>query len=230
MKTKDMIKLSYVLIGTLLLFLAGCSDDDEIDDHFTTEWLQCAPGCFVMRFEGLDTINEKAVTTSLGSNVIAIATFVQMPKYDDKYHYPPGGNLIFNPSDLPDEEFKHWKMFVCSISDVRHIKMKGPYHFQNCIGKLKPYKSDLTVHDVHGTIQTGQYHPDTWTIVYEEDGQQNLLIPIDLDDSMKREGLEVVFSGELIEYNGSWFINDPDIPEEKFDKIYRIKLADISPQ
>ena len=228
MRTKKF--LCCLCMGMLVTSLTGCSDNDEIDDHFTTEWHQCAPGCFVMQFEGLDTIDQKAITSSLGSNVIAIATFVQMPQYDGRYNYPPGGNLFFNPSDLPGEEFKYRRKFVCSISDVRTIKMEGPYHDANCIGKVKPYQSDLTVHDVHGTIQTGQYHPDTWTIVYEEDGQRNLLIPIDLDDRMKKEDLKVVFSGELIEYNHSWYIDDPDVPEERFDKIYRIRLADISPQ
>ncbi len=226
MKTRKL--LCCVCIGMLMTSLTGCSDDDEAADYFKTEWLQCAPGCFVMQFEGFDTINTKAITNSLGSDVIAIATFMQVPEYDNSYHYPPMGNLYFNPSELPDEEFIPGSLFVCSIKEVRTIKMEGPYHDAKCIGKVKPCHSDQSLYEVQGTIQRGQYHPDTWTIVYEKNGRRFLLIPLYLDDALKEEGRHVTFSGELFDYTNMWYIDDPDVPEERFENVQRIRLTSIS--
>lgn len=232
---KAMKFLCCLCMGMMMTALSGCSDDKDAsnDDYFETEWRQCVPGCFVMEFLGYDTIyNNKALISALGCNVIALSRLEQQPIWRGSYNYPTMGwdepSFFFNPSDLPNEDFRKNRLFICGIKEYRCIRMKGLYHDGKSIGKVEPYHSDLTLHNIHGTIQTGQYHSNIWTIVYEQNGQRNLLIPIYLDDALKEEGLQVVFSGELFEYTHRWYIDDPDIAEERFEEIHRIRLTDIS--
>ena len=174
-------------------------------------------------------LNDYAYESGFNKDNIAIAEVVENPDVDyETIGCPPirGSRIYFDPSDLQGEDIGNDDLVVLRVKKYRRLKWKGNLqpqiasvtHQYECI--VEPYHSKETINGISGTISNSV--SNGWIIVYEKDGRQCVVFPTNLDKSLKEEGLQVVFSGEVYKKTDYWDRVD------EFEEIHRIRLTDIS--
>ena len=209
-----MMKLSYVLLGTLLLFLAGCSDDDDHQKEYYYDWRQGPDKYYLIRCFGKDTTGPKEETLAYIQQQPYLA-----PELYRQYDYPrDGGTTIsFNTSDLP-EDYLQSKVCPVLITKYRRVKPRGPLvpEFRHYDCEVRPYmEAPETVEGVQGVMHDADSW--LWSIIWERDGQKCIAYTMNLGDSVQaNEGKAVVFSGRLFSHKIS-----------ESNKLHGFKRADF---
>ena len=205
---KDMMKLSYVLLGTLLLFLAGCSDDDDHQIEYYYDWRQGPDDYYIIGLYNWHEHTEPSAETT-AAFIVEQPPIVDYDPYNRDYPFGSiDGRLFFNTTDLP-EEYLNASFCPIQVKEYRRAKPRGVHsadfaHY-DCV--VEPYydATDSLV-NIHGKLYdsgTGKKE-----VVYEEDGQQCLAILMNLDRFLAtEEGQDVVISGRLYRYTGYSYVD-----------------------
>ena len=114
-------------------------------------------------------------------------------------------NLVVKASEISTLSFLQYLLVA-----YQTLEPQGPNNLADCEAPGAVVK---TANDVQGRISVlDTAHPDLWVIVREQGiiGNPNpiydgpdIILPCNLPDSLKRQDVNVLFSGELRQYQGS---------------------------